>query len=268
MKATTPLISVIIPTFNRATLLPAALASVYKQNITSLQIIVVDDGSTDHTAVVVAGFAGRLDYIYQANRGPAAARNTGLAYARGKWIAFLDSDDVWTIGRLPRQLALAEAYPTAQVIWGLLQVVRQSATDPTVFEPYGGPTLQTQFGSALLHHTLFEPGQVGKPDEALFTNDDADWFCRLLEQNVELVVHQDVVSFYRWHQTNLVANQSATNEQATRGLLHALARSLQRRRQQTRRNSTATLQPNIHWVAHDLRTAATIPLTPDPASTW
>lgn len=251
MSTPSPLVSVIIPTFNRAEFLSEALASVYSQNVASLQTIVVDDGSTDHTAAVVHSLDRKLDYVYQPNRGPAAARNTGLAHAQGKWIAFLDSDDLWTSGRLTRQLALAEIYPTAQVIWGMLQVVRQNAMDPPSFEVCGGPTLQTQFGCALLQRTLFDSGQIGRLDESLTTNDDADWFCRLLEQNVEIVIHQEVISFYRWHQTNLVANQSANQEQATRGLLHALARSLHRRRRQTKSGGTEELHSHIHWVAQD-----------------
>lgn len=243
-----PLISVIIPTFNRAALLPDALASVQAQNYDALQVIVVDDGSTDNSAEVLRSLDGKLEYIYQRNQGPAAARNTGLCHARGEWIAFLDSDDVWVAGRLHRQLALAAAYPTARVIWGMLQVAQQSEVDPTLFLPCGQPTLQTQLGSALMQRTLFVPTAIGQLDEALSTNDDVDWFCRLFEKNIEVLIHQEVVSFYRWHEANLVANHATSKMQTVHGLMHALARSLRRRRQQAASDLADEMKLNIHWV--------------------
>lgn len=247
MSHDAPLISVIIPTFNRAAFLPTALASIYAQATRSLQVIVVDDGSTDHTAAVVRDFDAELTYLYQANRGPVAARNCGLDQARGEWVTFLDSDDQWVAGRLQRQLALAAADPTAQIIWGMLQVVRQCPHDPTRVEPVGGPTLQTQLGSALFRRALFAADSVGRLDENLYTNDDVDWFCRALEQGIEMIVHHDVVAFYHWHQSNLVADQP----QATHGLLHALALSLKRRRQQGKGVAPATLPANIHMIGKE-----------------
>ncbi len=88
------LISVIIPTYNRADLLPRAIASVLAQRGVKAQIIVVDDGSTDDTRHVVAQFP-EATYHYQPNRGQAAARNLGLRYATGSFVASLDSDDYW-----------------------------------------------------------------------------------------------------------------------------------------------------------------------------
>jgi hypothetical protein len=90
-----PRFSVVIPTYNRATLLNEALASVFGQRFTDFEVIVVDDGSTDQTADVLLAFAGRIKVLHQANRGPGAARNAGCAQARGRYLAFLDSDDLW-----------------------------------------------------------------------------------------------------------------------------------------------------------------------------
>jgi len=252
MSQDAPLISVIIPTFNRAAFLPTALASIYAQAMLPLQVIVVDDGSTDHTAAVVRDFGAELTYLYQANPGPVAARNRGLDQATGEWVAFLDSDDQWVAGRLQRQLALAKAYPTAQIIWGMLQVVRQCAHDPARVEPVGGPTLQTQLGSALFRRTLFDQNAVGRLDETLYTNDDVDWFCRAFESGSELIVHQEIVALYRWHQANLVANQSPGQPQATHGLLHALALSLKRRRQQGKGVAPTTLPANIRMIGKEM----------------
>ena len=100
------LISVIIPTFNRAALLPRAIDSVLRQTHQSFEIIVIDDGSTDHTASVAAEYGNALRYIRQSNAGASAARNCGIREATGALIAFLDSDDTWHPEKLARQAAL------------------------------------------------------------------------------------------------------------------------------------------------------------------
>jgi hypothetical protein len=97
-------VSVVIPTCNRRRRLPEALDSVFAQDVPGLQVIVVDDGSTDGTREALARFGDRIDYVYQANRGPAAARNRGIALARGDLISFLDSDDLWLPGKTLREL--------------------------------------------------------------------------------------------------------------------------------------------------------------------
>jgi glycosyltransferase involved in cell wall biosynthesis len=89
-----PTFTVVIPTYNRARLLPRSLTSVLRQTLRDFELIVVDDGSTDDTRHVVGAFAdARVRYIYQPNQGRSAARNTGIGLARGDWITFLDSDD-------------------------------------------------------------------------------------------------------------------------------------------------------------------------------
>ncbi len=90
-----PLASVIIPTFNREKYVIKALESVLAQTYRSYEIIVIDDGSTDHTAEALRKFSGRIVYHRQDNKGVSAARNTGIRLAKGEWVAFLDSDDEW-----------------------------------------------------------------------------------------------------------------------------------------------------------------------------
>jgi glycosyltransferase involved in cell wall biosynthesis len=97
-----PAISVIIPTFNRSSLLVDAITSVIGQTFQPLDIIVVDDGSTDDTPQIILKFGKSIRYIKTANRGVSAARNRGVVEAKGEWLAFLDSDDTWS----PRKLEL------------------------------------------------------------------------------------------------------------------------------------------------------------------
>lgn len=108
-----PIVSVIIPTFNRSGSLPAAIISVLTQTYQNIEVIVVDDCSNEDIASVVAGLDDkRLRYIRrEVNGGAAAARNTGLAQALGNYIAFQDSDDIWLPGKLERQMDLLLSLP-------------------------------------------------------------------------------------------------------------------------------------------------------------
>jgi glycosyltransferase involved in cell wall biosynthesis len=100
------LVSVIIPTYNRAPVLGRAVESVLAQSLPSFELIVVDDGSSDGTTDVVSQFGDRVKLIRQENRGASSARNAGIRASRGELIAFLDSDDEWLPSKLEKQAAL------------------------------------------------------------------------------------------------------------------------------------------------------------------
>ncbi len=106
MPEKNPIVSVIIPTYNRAHLIGRAIQSVLNQTYQDLEVIVVDDGSTDNTEEIVKNFSDfRIRYLrHEENRGAAAARNTGIKAARGKYIAFQDSDDEWLPEKLEKQM--------------------------------------------------------------------------------------------------------------------------------------------------------------------
>jgi glycosyltransferase involved in cell wall biosynthesis len=101
-----PLVSAIIPTYNRAHIICEAVESALAQTYPHMEVIVVDDGSKDDTLTRLKQFEGRIRVVGQVNKGPAAARNLGIAVARGELIAFLDSDDIWLPEKTERQVAL------------------------------------------------------------------------------------------------------------------------------------------------------------------
>lgn len=111
------LVSVVIPTYNRAYILGAAIQSALDQTHQPVEVIVVDDGSSDGTADLVRGFDARVRYIRQDNAGVSAARNTGMRSARGEFVALLDSDDQWLPWKLAAQVAVLRRFPEAGMVW-------------------------------------------------------------------------------------------------------------------------------------------------------
>ncbi|ETR72800.1 MAG: hypothetical protein OMM_07322 [Candidatus Magnetoglobus multicellularis str. Araruama] len=110
-----PKIDVIIPVFNRPELVKEAIQSVLDQTYPNVEIIVVNDGSTDNTSAVLDSFHKKIRVIHQKNKGVSAARNTGIANSNAPWIAFLDSDDIWLPEKLSLQMAFLEKHPQAEI---------------------------------------------------------------------------------------------------------------------------------------------------------
>jgi hypothetical protein len=113
-----PQVSVVIPVYNAATFVPKAIDSVLRQTMGDLELVVVDDGSTDDTPAAVQAISDpRMRYIRQKNQGPSVARNTGIRATTGPWVAFLDGDDYWLPTKLEAQLAKAQANPQAGLVY-------------------------------------------------------------------------------------------------------------------------------------------------------
>jgi Glycosyl transferase family 2 len=144
-----PLFSVIIPVYNRANLVGSALDSVLAQDFSDYELIVVDDGSTDQTAEVIGRYAaehpGRIISLRQSNGGPGAARNTGIAAARGRYVAFLDSDDLWFPWALSCHAKAIQEFGSPSLISG----------DWTLFNSPGDLTIAQPPWIAELHTDLF-----------------------------------------------------------------------------------------------------------------
>jgi glycosyltransferase involved in cell wall biosynthesis len=128
-----PLVSVVIPTYNRADLLRETLDSVLCQTVTDIEIIVADDGSTDDTAAVVAAYGSRVRYVRQVHSGQdGAARNLGVRVSQGKYVAFVDSDDLWRPEKLHRQLELIEGHSHIGMVYSDARFF-ESATGRTAY---------------------------------------------------------------------------------------------------------------------------------------
>lgn len=118
-----PLVSVIIPTYNTATYLAQAIDSALSQSLKDMEIIVVDDGSIDETVNILRPYKKIIRYFYQPNSGRSAARNTGIFQAQGKYIAFLDADDLWLPDRLAQQIPILEENPDTLLVYSQAKVI-------------------------------------------------------------------------------------------------------------------------------------------------
>lgn len=186
LSSNKPLISVILPTYNRAEWLPQAVESVLDQTFAPVELIVVDDGSTDGTAGLLAAYGRRLKVLRQANAGVSAARNRGIQAAAGRWIAFIDSDDCWLPQKLDLQVAFLNAHPDALIcqteeIWERngLRVnpkKRHRKYSGMIFEK-SLPLCLISPSAVMLHKSLLE--EVGLFDEGLPACEDYDLWLRI-----------------------------------------------------------------------------------------
>lgn len=219
-------VSVIVPVYNGEAFLAEAIQSVIRQNYSPLEIILIDDGSTDGTAEIARYFRDRVKYIHQSNAGPPFARNRGLGMARGDVICFIDADDIWSENKLQIQLACLESDPSVEVVIGHIQLMRESVREngePRI-EKYQGSWPSLNLGGAVIRKSAF--AKVGLFDNELLFNDDVDWFIRAKEKGMSILIHKEVVQFYRRHGKNLT-NQKNLDQ---RYLVLALKKSIDRQR--------------------------------------
>jgi len=180
------IVSVIIPTFNRGRLLKEAVDSVLAQDYPDFELIVVDDGSVDDSAEILHAYGQRLNLIQQQNRGVSAARNAGIAAASGRYIAFLDSDDLWLPQKLTRQVQFFNLYPDALIcqteeIWmrngrRVNPGFRHRKLSGMIFEPSLHLCLVSP-SAVMIRRSLFD--EVGLFDENLPACEDYDLWLRV-----------------------------------------------------------------------------------------
>jgi glycosyltransferase involved in cell wall biosynthesis len=185
-----PRVSVIIPTYNRADLIEETIDSVLKQTFDDLEIIIVDDGSTDSTKEVVRRFDGPIKYLYQENRGRSCARNRGFEASSGDYICFLDSDDVLDPRMLDRQVSLLESNSDLGFVFSDYQFINRAGEilpKPEVFRAH--PLRRGSIFRFLVYFDFIFPSTVlarkdcinkaGLFDPSLDAAEDLDWLLRM-----------------------------------------------------------------------------------------
>ena len=180
------LISVVIPTYNRVTFLKDAIDSVLAQTFRVFELIVVDDGSTDGTSELLLSYGHKIKVIKKGNKGPSASRNRGIKAAKGDWIAFLDSDDVWKPNKLEKQVQFIKDNPEIKIcqteeIW----IRNGKRVNPRKkHEMHSGwiyeqclPLCIVSPSSVMIHRDVFE--KVGLFDETMLACEDYDLWLRI-----------------------------------------------------------------------------------------
>ncbi|WP_421622120.1 glycosyltransferase [Alkalilimnicola ehrlichii] len=234
-----PLVSVVMPAYNASAYIRQAIDSVLAQDYPAVELIVVDDGSTDDTVARVQAYGDRVRLLTQANQGSGAARNQGLEAARGEYIAFLDSDDVWLPGKLTAQVAYLERHPDVDLVYSRWQTWRPEpdghfappervlgendtgagAADadgdiPLVAERSGWLYNQLLFGSFL--HTITVMARrrlieaVGPFDPALKRGQDYDYWLRA-SRHTEIHKLDRIHALYRLHGAGCITHWPDVN---------------------------------------------------------
>lgn len=221
-KSPKPLVSVIIPAYNCAPFIDATLESVYSQTYRNWEIILVDDGSTDHTRDALAPHMERIRYYFQENRGTAAARNAGVRRARGAFIAFLDNDDVWLPEKLDVQVRALQSWPDCSLVFTDGKIFTESGifrdsvisshvaawinqdgiSDPMVVK--GWFARELFFGNAIASASSVMVRKdclesVGGFDEKILISDDYDLWLRIA-QRYPIAVIRSCLYMWRWRE--------------------------------------------------------------------
>lgn len=221
--ADAPRISVIIPVFNGVRFLPGAVRSVLAQDYPSLDIIVVDDGSTEDVAAAVRGLPADVRLFRQENAGPAAARNRGIREATGELLAFLDVDDEWPAGNLRYMSGVLGRSPGLDVVIGHNQLMRGDAEGRE--EPFVGNPLENfpwSIAAALFRREAF--AKVGWFDETLRFGEDTDWFKRAEEAALVVERLPNISLLVRRHAGNMTRGKTLVELNGLRVFKKALDR--------------------------------------------
>ena len=204
------MISVIVPTYNRAQQLPRALDSILCQSCSPKEIIVVDDGSTDETSALMTSEYPEIVFIQQQNTGVSSARNVGIKRASGDWIAFLDSDDEWLPEKLEIQMKALYENPEIKIchtneIW----IRNGKRVNPKKkHEKFGGwifqkclPLCCISPSSVIIHKSIFK--EIGLFDYSLPVCEDYDLWLRITARNPVLYIEEPFLIKYGGHEDQL-----------------------------------------------------------------
>jgi glycosyltransferase involved in cell wall biosynthesis len=220
-----PRISVIMPCYNAARYVGEALRSVCGQSPRPIEVIVIDDGSTDESAAIAEGFGPLVRCARQENRGISDARNRGLALARGNVIAFLDADDVWTADSLTRRAEVLDTDTEADCVAGLVeQFVSPELPDEIrarLVCPEGASAARAA-GSLLIRRRVFD--RIGVFDPSFRIGETIDWIARADAAGVAMRTVDAIVLRRRLHDQNTGVRNAHLRSEYLRVLKAALDR--------------------------------------------
>ena len=230
------LVSVIIPVYNYDRYLGEAIESVLGQTYRQLEVIVVDDGSTDRSGEVAKSFAGRgVRYCHQVHAGIGPARNAGVELAQGDFLAFLDADDRWPLEKLERQLHAFESDPVLEMVFGqALQLqngpeweagVREKNLDVAGMVPGMVP------GTMVIKRDAFF--RVGKFQGDWRVGEFIDWYARAVELKIRSLVLPELLLWRRIHDSN----QGVRERQSISDYARVLKAKLDRKRAEGRNDA-------------------------------
>lgn len=222
------LVSCILPAYNAERWLGDALGSVFDQTYRPVETIVVDDGSTDRTAEVVASFGDEVVGLGQPNAGPAIALNRGIRASRGEVLAFLDADDLWPPKKLEIQVARLREAPELAACYGLVQnfwtddvkIEKQALRGHRILDPV--PGLVT--GTLIARRSTFALVGLFEDRRHAYA---LEWALRLRDRGVPHEVLQEVLLLRRYHESNMSRDGGASSRDQ---ILDLLKRSLDARR--------------------------------------
>lgn len=224
-----PLVSCIVPAYNSAEHVGAAVESILAQTHRPLEVLVCDDGSEDATVEIASAFGAPVRVLEQETAGPAATRNLGIGAAQADFLAFLDADDLWAPQKLERQLA--QFSERAELDCSLTHVrMFWSGDAEDEAERYAGharagdvPGYATT--TLLARRSAFD--RVGLLDPSLWFSDATDWFLRATDAGLRIEVLPEVLTYHRMHATNITRRREGASR---REFLAIVRRSLERRR--------------------------------------
>jgi glycosyltransferase involved in cell wall biosynthesis len=202
-KAASPLVSVVLPTFNSERFLVETLQSVLTQDYRTFEIIAVDDGSTDGTLDLLRA-QPEVTWIEQPHRGVAAARNAAIASARGSILSFLDSDDLWPSDRLTVAVAHLEAHPEVGYVLGRQRMFAEPGCPvPSWVRPewLAAPHDAANAGVLVVRREVF--ARVGGFNIDFALGEDTEWLTRASEARIPMTRLPDVLLHRRLHGANL-----------------------------------------------------------------
>ncbi|HET6363083.1 MAG TPA: glycosyltransferase [Gemmatimonadota bacterium] len=209
-----PLVSVIIPVYNGARFIAEAVQSIVAQEYGSIEIIVVDDGSTDETAEIVACLDRDVRYVFQENAGPGAARNRGIRDASGDLIAFLDADDLWASGSLQLLVNSLLEDRGLDVVHGYARLFKDGESNSGMDFINPDEVFPYYIGAGLYRRRAFE--RVGLFEEELRFSEDTEWYGRAAELGLRIARLEGITLLVRRHENNMTRGKTMADLQMLR----------------------------------------------------